>query len=102
MPTTTETTILRGGEWLLQPSTPETVFTLERLTEEHRLIGRTAQDFVDNEGLPKLDQHETKDWALARVLGKLGASLGLLRVYVPEAYDCPGLDKVTSLVVSEK
>src|SRR4051812_15900280 len=102
MPITTETTILRGGEWLLQPSEPETVFTPERLTEEHRLIGRTAQDFVDNEVLPKLDQLETKDWALARELVKLGASLGLLGVDVPEAYGGLGLDKVTSLVVSEK
>src|SRR3954454_10242005 len=102
MPITTETTILRGGEWLLQPSEPETVFTPERLTEEHRLIGRTAQDFVDNEILPKLEQLETKDWALARELVKLGASLGLLGVDVPEAYGGLGLDKVTSLVVSEK
>ncbi len=47
------------------------MFTPERLTEEHRLIGRTAQDFVDNEVLPKLDQLETKDWALARELVKL-------------------------------
>ena len=102
MPTTTETTILRGGEWLIQPSEADAVFTPERLTEEHRLIGRTAQDFVDNEILPKLDQLETKDWALARELVKLGASLGLLGVDVPEAYGGLGLDKVTSLVVSEK
>ena len=102
MPTTTETTILRGGEWLIQPSETDAVFTPERLTEEHRLIGRTAQDFVDNEVLPKLDQLETKDWALARELVKLGAGLGLLGVDVPEAYGGLGLDKVTSLVVSEK
>src|SRR3954465_10965619 len=102
MPTTTETTILRGGEWLLQPSAPETVFTPERLTEEHRLIGRTAQDFVDNEVLPKLEQLETKDWKLAREMVKIGAGLGLLGVDVPEAYGGLGLDKVTSLVVSEK
>jgi alkylation response protein AidB-like acyl-CoA dehydrogenase len=102
MPTTTETTILRGGEWLIQPSEADAVFTPERLTEEHRLIGRTAQDFVDNEVLPKLEQLETKDWVLARELVKLGASLGLLGVDVPEAYGGLGLDKVTSLVVSEK
>src|SRR3954468_21919434 len=102
MPTTTETTILRGGEWLLQPSTPESVFTPERLTEEHRLIGRTAQDFVDNEVLPKLDQLETKDWALARDLVKQSAGLGLLGVDVPEAYGGVGLDKAASLVVSER
>ena len=102
MPTTTETTILRGGEWLIQPSAADSVFTPERLTEEHRLIGRTAQDFVDKEILPVLDQLETKDWALARALVKKGAELGLLGVDVPEAYGGLGLDKVTSLVVSEK
>jgi alkylation response protein AidB-like acyl-CoA dehydrogenase len=102
MSTTTETTILRGGEWLIQASRADAVFTPERLTEEHRLIGRTAQEFVDQEVLPKLEQLETKDWALARELVRLGAGLGLLGVDVPEAYGGLGLDKVTSLVVSEK
>src|SRR6195256_2777111 len=102
MPTTTETTILRGGEWLIHSSATDSVFTPERLTEEHRLIGRTAQEFVDNEVLPKLEQLETKDWALAREMVKVGAGLGLLGVDVPEAYGGLGLDKVTSLVVSEK
>jgi alkylation response protein AidB-like acyl-CoA dehydrogenase len=102
MPTTTETKILRGGEWLLQPSSSDGVFTPERLTDEHRLIAQTAQEFVDNEVLPKLDQLEQKDWALARSLVKRGGDLGLLGVDVPEAYGGVGLDKVTSLVVSEK
>src|SRR5262245_27664573 len=102
MPTTVDTTILRGGEWLLQSSDAESAFTPERLTEEHRLIGRTAQEFVDNEVLPKLEKLETKDWALAREMVKTAAGLGLLGVDVPEAYGGLGLDKVTSLVVSEK
>src|SRR3954464_433185 len=102
MATTTATGILRGGEWLLAPSGAADVFTPERLTEEHRLIGRTAQEFVDNEILPQLDRLEQKDWALARTLVKAGAELGLLGVDVPEAYGGLGLDKVTSLVVSEK
>jgi alkylation response protein AidB-like acyl-CoA dehydrogenase len=102
MPTTTETEVLRGGEWLLQSSDAASVFTPERLTEEHRLIGRTAQEFVDHEILPNLDRLEEKDWTLARALVKKGAELGLLGVDVPEAYGGLGLDKVTSLVVSEK
>ncbi len=98
----TTTSILRGGEWLLQPAAADSVFTPERLTEEHRLIGRTAQEFVDNEVLPKLDRLEEKDWTLSRELVQKGAELGLLGVDVPEAYGGLGLDKVTSLVVSEK
>jgi len=105
MPTTTAPTttpILRGGEWLLQAADADHVFTPERLTEEHRLIGRTAQEFVDNEVLPALDQLEQKDWNLARTLVRRGADLGLLGVDVPEAYGGLALDKITSLVVSEK
>jgi alkylation response protein AidB-like acyl-CoA dehydrogenase len=98
----TSASILRGGEWLLQGADADSVFTPERMTDEHRLIGRTAQEFVDNEVLPVLDKLEQKDWALARTLVQRGGGLGLLGVDVPEAYGGVGLDKVTSLVVSEK
>jgi alkylation response protein AidB-like acyl-CoA dehydrogenase len=93
---------LRGGEWLLQPSSGDSLFTPEKLTDEHRLIGRTAQEFVQNEVLPVLDKLEQKDWELARRLVQRGGDLGLLGVDVPDAYGGVGLDKVTSLIVSEK
>ena len=93
---------LRGGEWLLQPSSSDSLFTPEKLTDEHRLIGRTAQEFVQNEILPVLDTLEQKDWELARRLVQRGGDLGLFGVDVPEAYGGVGLDKVSSLVVSEK
>src|SRR5204862_966358 len=93
---------LRGGEWLLQPLSSDSLFTPEKLSDEHRLIGRTAQEFVQNEILPVLDKLEQKDWKLARRLVQRGGDLGLLGVDVPEAYGGVGLDKVSSLVVSEK
>ena len=104
MPTTLSSAIsvLRGGEWLLEASDPDAVFTPERLTEEHRLIGQTTKEFVDNEVLPELDRLEQKDWALARKLVRRCGDLGLLGVDVPEVYGGVGLDKVTSMVVSEK
>src|SRR6266487_1073556 len=100
--TPTATSTLRGGEWLLQSSTGDSVFTPEKLTDEHRLIAQTAQEFVQNEILPVLGRLEEKDWALARQLVQRGGGLGLLGVDVPEAYGGVGLDKVASLVVSEK
>src|SRR5919201_5373067 len=100
--TTVSTATLRGGEWLLRAGNPDAVFTPERLTEEHRLIARTADEFVENEVLPQLEKLEQKDWALARDLVKRAAALGLLSVDVPEAYGGLGLDKATSLVVSER
>jgi alkylation response protein AidB-like acyl-CoA dehydrogenase len=94
--------LLRGGEWLLQPSDPAAVFTPERMTEEHRLIGQTVADFVDKEVLTVLEQLEQKDWGLARTLVKRCGELGLLGVDVAEAYGGVQLDKVTSMIVSEK
>ena len=102
MPTTTAPSILRGGGWLLESSEPDAVFTPERMTDEHRLIGQTADEFVDKEVLPVLDRLEQKDWTLARELVKRGGALGLLGVDVPEAYGGVQLDKVASLVVSER
>jgi alkylation response protein AidB-like acyl-CoA dehydrogenase len=102
MPTTTALSILRGGGWLLESSEPDAVFTPERMTDEHRLIGQTADEFVDKEVLPVLDRLEQKDWTLARELVKRGGALGLLGVDVPEAYGGVQLDKVASLVVSER
>jgi alkylation response protein AidB-like acyl-CoA dehydrogenase len=104
MATTTlaPTTLLRGAEWLLQPTDPATMLTPERITDEHRLIGQTVTDFVDKEVLPVLDQLEQKDWALARRLIKRCAELGLLGVDVAEAYGGMQLDKVTSMIVSER
>src|SRR5436309_5800484 len=99
---TIETTMLRGGEWLLQSTDAASVFTPERLSEEHRLIARTAADFVQQEVMPAIDRLEQKDWALARDLVKRAGALGLLGVDVPEAYGGVALDKASSLVVSER
>ena len=48
----TTTTVIRGGAWLTEEIDAASVLMKERLSEEHRLIGRTAEDFVDNEVLP--------------------------------------------------
>src|SRR5439155_864398 len=90
MATTTAPTVLRGGEWLLQAADADSVFTPERLSDEHRLIGQTAQEFVENEVLPKLDRLEEKDWALARDLVKRSGDLGLLGVFAKvDGEHCP-------------
>ena len=98
----TATSTLGGGAWLLESTAPDAAFTPEQLTEEQRLIGQTADEFVDNEVLPQLDALEQKDWTLARQLVKRCGDLGLLGVDVPEEYGGVGLDKVTSLIVSER
>jgi alkylation response protein AidB-like acyl-CoA dehydrogenase len=98
---TTTTSTRRGGSWLVDPSETIDLFTPERLSDEHRLIARTADEFVTNEVLPNLDQLEEKDWKLARRLVQRAGELGLLGVDAPEAYGGVALDKAASLVVSD-
>src|SRR5215471_17579070 len=98
---TAPVTTPRGGSWLIEAPAGEDVFTREQLNDEQQLIGRTAEEFVDGEVTPKLDQLETKDWALARTLVQRAGELGMLATDVPEAYGGLALDKVSSVVVGE-
>ena len=38
---TASNTMTKGGAWLLEESQPNTVFTPEKMTEEHQLIYQT-------------------------------------------------------------
>ncbi len=88
----------QGGAWLLAETAPDAVFTPERMTDEHRLIRQTADQFAE-ETLAQNDQLETKDWDLARrLLGQAG-ELGLLGTDVPEAYGGLALDIVSSAII---
>lgn len=91
----------RGGDWLTGPTTAADVFTPEKLSEEHRLIGRTAAEFVANEVMPAAEEFEQKNWALAREITVRAGALGLIGVDVPESLGGVGLDKVASIVVGE-
>jgi alkylation response protein AidB-like acyl-CoA dehydrogenase len=99
---TTTAEIRKGGSWLLDETAPADVFTPEKLTDEHRLMAQTAQEFVDNEVLPVTERLEAKDWDLARSLIRRAADLGLFGIAVPEQYGGLDLDKASSLVVVER
>jgi alkylation response protein AidB-like acyl-CoA dehydrogenase len=91
----------RGGAWLQDAAAPGSVFTPEKLSDEHRLIRQTADEFVENDVLPHLDRLEAKDWPFVRELVRTCADLGLLGTDVSEEFGGLGLDKVSSLIVSE-
>jgi alkylation response protein AidB-like acyl-CoA dehydrogenase len=94
--------VRKGASWLLEETEPASVFTPEKLSEEHRLMAQTVEEFVATEVMPNIDQLETKDWNLARTLVHRAGELGLLGISVPEQYGGLDLDKVSALVVSER
>jgi len=54
--------VYKGGYWLLKDTNPDLVFTPEKLTDEHKLMNRTAREFVANEVMPQLEHLEAKEW----------------------------------------
>jgi alkylation response protein AidB-like acyl-CoA dehydrogenase len=90
----------KGAAWLLEPGDSATVLTPERLSDDHRLIARTAREFAAKEVIPNIGRLEQKDWSLARQLLRRSGELGLLGVDAPEEYGGVGLDKAAALVVS--
>jgi alkylation response protein AidB-like acyl-CoA dehydrogenase len=101
MSTMTTPTAARGGSWLLDETDASAVFTPEKISDEHRLMAQTTDEFVDNEVLPQLEALENKNWDLARAMVRRCGELGLLGINVPEQYGGVELDKVSSLIVSE-
>ena len=91
-----------GGVWLLEDMPHGGVFTPERVTEEQRLVDRTAREFVANEVLTKNAELERKNWDLARSLMRRCGELGFLGTDVPETYGGLPLDKVTSAIITSR
>jgi alkylation response protein AidB-like acyl-CoA dehydrogenase len=91
----------RGGSFLVDACLPEDVFTPADLTDDQKLIGRTAEEFVRNEVVPLIsDLEQHKPSLLAQLLKKAG-EIGLLGGGVPEEYGGAGLDKVSSVQLAE-
>jgi alkylation response protein AidB-like acyl-CoA dehydrogenase len=93
-------TVHRGGAWLIEDTAAADVLTPERLSDEHRLMARTAADFVRQEVAPMRERLEGKDWAVARALVRRAGELGLLATDVAEEHGGLALDKVSSVVVA--
>jgi alkylation response protein AidB-like acyl-CoA dehydrogenase len=90
-----------GGRFLIRPLNPDDVFTREDLSDEQRLFGQTAAEFMRNEVLPNQASLYAHDWAKTRELLKKAADLDLLRLEIPAAYGGLGLDKISAAYVGE-
>jgi alkylation response protein AidB-like acyl-CoA dehydrogenase len=91
----------RGGSFLIEPRTPQEVFTPEDLNPEQRQIAATAAQFAREEILPLGDAIEAKEPGVMRGLLEKAAALGFTSVEIPEDYGGMGMDKITSTVVTD-
>jgi alkylation response protein AidB-like acyl-CoA dehydrogenase len=102
MSTTPARSKIKGGSFLIEQRTPEEVFTPEDLTDQHRLIAQTAEEFMTREIVPRVREIEAKDLGLLRELLRKAAEIGLPATDVPQKYGGLELDKVSSVVVAER
>jgi alkylation response protein AidB-like acyl-CoA dehydrogenase len=92
----------KGGSFLLESPQPGDVFTPADLSDDQKLIGQTAEEFVVKEVLPLVKELENKKAGLMASLVKKGGELGLMGGGVPEQYGGAGLDKIATTVLTEK
>src|ERR1700752_3015660 len=94
-------TKISGGSFLLEERRSDEVFTPEDFSEQHQLIGQTAEEFAQNEIIPNVEKIEHKDFSVTRDLLKKAGELGLSGVEIPEAYGGLEMDKVTAAVIAD-
>src|ERR1700724_1284457 len=94
-------TKILGGSFLLEERQTADVFTPEDFTEQHQMIGQTAEEFAVNEILPQAEKIEHKDFSITRALLKKAGDLGLSGVEIPEVYGGMELDKVSAAVIAD-
>ncbi len=91
-----------GGQFLTSTAAPAEVFVREDLSDEQRLFGQTASEFMHKEVLPVVEKLYHHDWALTRELLKKASELDLLRLEIPPAYGGLGLDLISASYVGEQ
>jgi len=92
----------KGGSFLLESLQPSDVFTPADLSDDQKLIGQTAEEFVLKEVFPLIKDLENKKPGLMADLVKKGGEVGLMGGGVPEEFGGAGLDKISTTVLTEK
>jgi alkylation response protein AidB-like acyl-CoA dehydrogenase len=94
--------VVNGGQFLTSPVNADDVFVREELTDEQRLFGQTAAEFMQREVLPVADRLYQHDWVLTRELLRKASELDLLRLEIPVQYGGLGLDLISAAYVGEQ
>jgi len=100
--TAINSTVLKGGEFIIKESKAEDIFIPEEFNEEQLMVQQMAKDFVDTEvkaHVHKIEKQE--DNIAAKILEKAG-ELGLLAAHMPEKYEGTSLDTNTNTLICEE
>ena len=98
---TSTTTLLKGGEWLIKESNAFETFTPEDFNEEQLMVKDMCLQFLSTEVVPNIARIDKLEPGLMQsLLGKAGEQ-GLLGASIPEDLGGLGKDFITSTLVNE-
>ena len=100
METTTET-MIRGGQFIVKTPTPSSVFSIEDLSEEQRMMRDSTIEFAERELWANWERFEKKDYEFTKVCMQKAGELGLLSIAVPESYGGMGMGFVSTMLVCD-
>src|SRR5665647_449309 len=98
---TSTTTSLKGGEWLIKESNAFETFTPEDFNEEQMMIKEMCLQFLKSEVIPIVDRIEKLEPGLMPSLMLKAGEQGLLGASIPEDLGGLGKDFITSTLVNE-
>jgi alkylation response protein AidB-like acyl-CoA dehydrogenase len=98
--TTEKLKVLKGGEFLIKETDPQSVFIPEEINEEQKMMSQAAREFLEKEIWPKLDTIDHQEEGLTISLLEKAGELGLLGTAIPEAYGGLGEDFNTNTFLS--
>ncbi|MEZ5057480.1 MAG: acyl-CoA dehydrogenase family protein [Saprospiraceae bacterium] len=99
--TATSALALKGGEFLIKESTPNTIFIPEEMSEDQKMVVQMVKDFIASEIDPVAERLEKQEPGLSVSLLEKAAELGLLGTHMPEKYGGMALDTNTNTLITD-
>lgn len=96
-----QSSVLKGGEWLIRESAPFETFIPEDFNEEQQMVKDMCAGFLDAEVLPIIDRIDKLEPGLMPSLVEKAGEQGLLGTSVPEDLGGLGKDFITATLVNE-
>src|ERR1700675_2004582 len=92
---------VKGGAFLIEDRSPNEIFTVEDLSEEHLAIARTVDQFWTNEVEPHLAAIRQQTPGVALSVLRKAAELGLAAIPIPEKFGGMEMDLPSVMIAGE-
>lgn len=92
----------KGASFLIERHNAEDILIPEAFSDEMKMMGQSAAQFVEREIKPVFEELEALDYDLSVKAMRKAGEMGLLAVDVPEEYEGLDTEKAASMYVTEK